>query len=127
MLCCLGLREQNSQGNLWFGIIQMITAVSDTLSLSDTIALYTYPAIPGVTQVLIEVAVEPLPALIITQNIIEWTRNPHPNLFVTQALVEWVIHPPNSLIATQVCIEVAYKPQNGPVKAHYKRFLPIGE
>src|ERR1035437_735933 len=107
----------------------IITAesVSDTLSLSDSIALYTYPAIPGVTQVLIEVATHPPPALIVTQAIVEWTRNPHPNLFVTQSLIEWAIHPPNSLIATQVCIEVAYKPQNGPVKAHYKRFLPIGD
>src|ERR1035437_4140591 len=101
--------------------------VSDTISLSDSVALFTYLSIPGVTQALIEVAIEPLPTLIITQNIIEWTRNPHPNLFVTQALIEWAIHPPDSLVITQSCIEVAYKPQNGPVKAHYKRLLPIGE
>ena len=111
--------------------------VSDVFSLYDNISTASFatgPAAPGVTQALIEVAAHQEqghspPLLIITQNIIEWTNhheqiNTPPNLIITQALIEWVIHPPNNLIATQVCIEVAYKPQNGPVKAHYKRFLP---
>src|ERR1035437_9212918 len=114
--------------------------VSDTLSLYDDISTAIFaagPAEPGVTQVLIEVAAHQEqghspPLLVITQNIIEWINhheqvNTPPNLFLTQLLIEWAIHPPNNLIATQICIEVAYKPQNGPVKAHYKRFLPIGD